>query len=322
MGNQTSSSLALIEKAGEGDAKTVQTLLADPGMDVNACGEDERTALFMAAMRGHTKVVQLLLDYLPDVETDTDEQKTEKINRRADTNRSDLENLSPLYAAAFGGHADVVKLLLADQKERRFDFRANQADHKEQTPLFVASEQGHKDVVDLLIQDERVSIDATNSSGLDAFAIVTEKLMEREPLLTAGADKHEFDENERYNVGDVVTNDHGADVVVRFSLLKIGKRWDSSKKRAVYWVPRPPHSEYWERCDVESHRNISFMLQEALKKHHGSQVAEDDEDGKEGSEEEDGDENGEENGEENDAEVVEPEEEEEEKGGEESTKGE
>ena len=146
--------------------------------------------------------------------------------------------------------------------------------------------------------------------------------MEREPLLTAGADKHEFDENERYNVGDVVTNDHGADVVVRFSLLKIGKRWDSSKKRAVYWVPRPPHSEYWERCDVESHRNISFMLQEALKKHHGSQVAEDDEDGKEGSEEEDGDENGEENGEENDAEVVEPEEEEEEKGGEESTKGE
>ena len=79
MGNQPSSALVLVEKAGEGDIEAVQSLLNQKLVDVNVCDEDGRTALFMAAMRGHTRVVELLLGYLPEVSTDTEGQRVEKL---------------------------------------------------------------------------------------------------------------------------------------------------------------------------------------------------------------------------------------------------
>jgi ankyrin repeat protein len=89
---------ALHLAALNGHVKVVELLLAAPGIDVNAQisnGPDKgQTALHLAAANGHLEVVELLLRYITDV------------------NVQDECGMTALHWAAGNGHVDVVKLLL------------------------------------------------------------------------------------------------------------------------------------------------------------------------------------------------------------------
>ena len=262
MGNQQSSALVLVEKAGEGDIEAVQSLLKQALVDVNVCGEDGRTALFMAAMRGHTRIVELLLGYLPE----TEGQRVEKISKRVDPNRSDNESTSPLHAAAFGGHIDIVRMLLTDDVERPFIFRPNQTNSKGETPLHIACKKGHKNIVELLIKDKRVDVSTKDNEGLDAFAVALKVLEHRQEILDGGKHVHVFQPGEIYSVGDIVTVHSEESLPKKFSLLKVGRKWNSVKQRMENWVPEPSSvfSDIWERCDVEVYSQIHFLFHKYL----------------------------------------------------------
>ncbi|RSM02612.1 hypothetical protein CEP52_007866 [Fusarium oligoseptatum] len=72
---------------------------------------------------------------------------------------SELQGLTPLMAAAKGGHAPVVRLLL--------DTEAIQPDasHDGRTALTLAAQNGFRDIVDMLIADGRVEIDQKDDEG-------------------------------------------------------------------------------------------------------------------------------------------------------------
>lgn len=53
---------ALLDAANRGDFKVVETLLRSRGVNVNAVNSDGRTALMLAAAKGHVEIVKLLLD--------------------------------------------------------------------------------------------------------------------------------------------------------------------------------------------------------------------------------------------------------------------
>ncbi len=88
-----STSEALLVAAGRGDTETVKLLL-DAGVKADVRASDGATALIRAARAGHTEIVMLLLD------------------ARAAINAVDREGTTALMGAAAAGHTDVVKALI------------------------------------------------------------------------------------------------------------------------------------------------------------------------------------------------------------------
>jgi len=94
------------------------------------------TPLVIAAHNGHLKSVRILLDYRADIEA----RGTLKIENVV------AEGSTPLWAAAFAGRHDVVKLLI--RKTADVDGRTAMGS----TPLRAASHEGHLDVVRCLVE--------------------------------------------------------------------------------------------------------------------------------------------------------------------------
>jgi ankyrin repeat protein len=106
----------------------VTGLLLASKADVNARGNDGRTALHVAARKGNKDASKLLL--------------TSKANVNAKAN----DGKTPLHYAAGFGHKDVVELLLASKAD------VNAVANDGKTPLRYASDYDHKDVAELLRQ--------------------------------------------------------------------------------------------------------------------------------------------------------------------------
>ncbi|MDQ6734492.1 MAG: ankyrin repeat domain-containing protein [Nitrospirota bacterium] len=86
--------LGLMHAADSGDTSAVSSLLdqaIDPNTQFPILGS---SSLILAASKGHTEMVGLLLD------------------RGAHINATDRTGWTPLHAAIYGGHAEVVRLLL------------------------------------------------------------------------------------------------------------------------------------------------------------------------------------------------------------------
>lgn len=122
---------ALVWASYKGHTDMVELLL-EFGVQVNArSGDGGATALFAASDAGHSDIVKVLLDSgaEPDAKTRDDGRTS-------------------LWQASQNGHPAVVRLLLnvgADAKVKTTD--------KNQTALFMASEQGHNDIVKLLLDN-------------------------------------------------------------------------------------------------------------------------------------------------------------------------
>jgi ankyrin repeat protein len=120
--------LDLIEAAKTGDTHKIEQLLQQ-GAVADSSDEKNWTALGWAAMRGHARVVQLL------------------ISAGADPNRiADPAGTTPLAAASFAGQDAVVELLLVHGA------RPNTRTTRGSTPLTAASAHGDLTIVRQLVE--------------------------------------------------------------------------------------------------------------------------------------------------------------------------
>src|SRR5205085_1073994 len=97
----------------------------------------------VAAERGHTRIVELLLQR-PEVQI----------------NLKNHMGWTALSKAAFASHVEVVRLLLA-----RPESEVNFVDQDRQTPLFHAASAGNLEVVRLLLDDPRTNAAISNRPG-------------------------------------------------------------------------------------------------------------------------------------------------------------
>jgi len=112
--------------------------LVDGGVDVNdTTSKGKQTPLHVAALEGHAKIAEYLLDHGAELEA------------------KDSEGSSPLLEAVRGGHLEVIKLLL----QRGADIHT--AGSNQKTLLHVAAFHGHKQVVEYLA-DSGANIHATD----------------------------------------------------------------------------------------------------------------------------------------------------------------
>ncbi|MDH5744262.1 MAG: ankyrin repeat domain-containing protein [Candidatus Aminicenantes bacterium] len=140
--------------------------ILDSGQDVNERFRGNFTALLMATLTGNKEVIKLLLD------------------RGADINVAAQEGgmtITPMYAAIFLGHTDVVDLFLSKGVDKEFrekptgrtllhiavfkgvrdivsllvngGYDVNPTDNAGKTPLHYAAQHGHKKITELLLQN-------------------------------------------------------------------------------------------------------------------------------------------------------------------------
>ena len=89
--------------------------LRKQGIDCNARGRRDDSALHAAALNGHVEVVKYLIE------------------QQAEVDVKDQDGLTPLHAAAYNGHMEVAKYLIEQQAE------VNVKDQHGQTPLHAAA---------------------------------------------------------------------------------------------------------------------------------------------------------------------------------------
>lgn len=116
--------------------------LIQAGTDVDALSEEKVTPLYLAALRGHAKIVHLLLDNKadPDIAADYIGACHCGIN-----SSNSYAGCTPLYVAVENGHADVVRLLIAHGADSK---KAVASD----TILCRAATAGYPAVVDIIIK--------------------------------------------------------------------------------------------------------------------------------------------------------------------------
>ena len=138
----------LLDASREGRAEDVFKLLHNDVLDINFRDRHYRlTPLTAAARNGHTSVVEILIEKGADV------NKADKLGWMtplAGKFGAGFQGIggwmTPLGMAAFGGHINVVQLLLAKGAY------PNMACGQGWTPLHCAAEMGHKDVVKVLYE--------------------------------------------------------------------------------------------------------------------------------------------------------------------------
>lgn len=114
--------------AMNGHAEVVRLLLAAPGIDMEkACHVGQMSRLQFAAVAGLSDMVQ------------------QELRNGADINKANQWGQTPLCNAAFRGHAEVVRLLLAAP-----GIDVNKADQWGLTPLGYAAEKGHSEIMRML----------------------------------------------------------------------------------------------------------------------------------------------------------------------------
>jgi ankyrin repeat protein len=158
-----------VDAAGSGDLDSVRRALAD-GIDVDARGAHERTAVTAAALNEHDDVVRALVAAGADVDLQDDDRN------------------NALLVCGITGNVAVLREVLRAEPDLRITNRYGG------TALIPASERGHVDLVRELLRTE-IAVDHVNSLGwtalLEAVMLGDGGARHREIvglLLDAGAD--------------------------------------------------------------------------------------------------------------------------------------
>lgn len=137
------SSAELIYAASEGCLDTVHTLIHDQGAEVHTRDCDGRTSLVWAALRGHTRTVDLLMSC------------------GAEIVDYDSWGKSPLAYASRNGHTETLDALIA-----RHGADVDLPDLDLMTPLMHAAEKGCTDTAISLITKHGANVQAVDDNGL------------------------------------------------------------------------------------------------------------------------------------------------------------
>ncbi|KAG0637841.1 ankyrin repeat-containing domain protein, partial [Tuber brumale] len=115
-----------------GNEPAVRLLLMDPRMDAGVTTQTGDTALHLAASKGHTNIVKLILQYG---------------GSNIDHNARAFRGRTPLYLAAAKGHENVVRVLLTSQYSQVV---VNPSMFMHLNPLHKAAMEGHTEIVKFL----------------------------------------------------------------------------------------------------------------------------------------------------------------------------
>jgi ankyrin repeat protein len=135
----------LLTLAAVAGHQSLVKLILDPpyNANVNVETEDCLTALLLAAWKGYTEIVKMLLE--------KDDVDVNKANSRGST---------PLAYAARWGHSEIVKLLL-----EKDGVDVNKATSQGSTPLSLATGSGHTEIVKLLLEKDGVDMNKAGDDG-------------------------------------------------------------------------------------------------------------------------------------------------------------
>ncbi|KAM0431394.1 hypothetical protein ACHAPT_005371 [Fusarium lateritium] len=158
--------------ASIGHTATVEVLLQQERLDLDATDLAGFTALHKAAENGRVEIVKLLIDSGADVEASGDGQDTALhravakgqmesvkvlLSLRADKGARGTQGKSMLHVAAENGRLEMAQLFV----DINADLEAT--DHEGNTPLHLASSSGKMDLVKFLL-DKNANIEAENKS--------------------------------------------------------------------------------------------------------------------------------------------------------------
>ena len=137
----------LIKASYDGNLQTVQTLLSNPNVDINATYRG-LTALANACLKGNLDIVKELLSH-----------KNININK----GETDRNKRTPLMLASIIGHADVVAELLKHSP------KLNKRDKKGYTALMYAAYYGHMDVAQELLAQKNIKVNVFTNWNYDKW---------------------------------------------------------------------------------------------------------------------------------------------------------
>lgn len=192
---------AMTDAAKAGDRDVVARLLADDPAAGNTRDDNGETPLMSALYRGHTKIVDLLIDAgAPlDLFAASATGRIEALDRvlaasKASVTQYAYDGWTALHLAAFFGHADAAGRLL----DAGADPRAKSRNSLGNTPLHAATAGQHPAVALLLIA-RGADVHSTDAARHTPLHIAAENGLEDvvRALMAAGADPHAVDADEQ-----------------------------------------------------------------------------------------------------------------------------
>ncbi len=144
---------ALMLAAAKGHDRVVACLIGAPNVNVNQPDRDGKTALMLAAAHGHDRAVACLIG-APNV----------------NVNQPDNGGKTALMLAAAKGHGVVVACLIGAP-----NINVNQPDNGGKTALMLAVVEGHGAVVTRLVVAPGVNVNAADNYGFTSLMMATIK---------------------------------------------------------------------------------------------------------------------------------------------------
>jgi uncharacterized protein len=221
---------------GDGDASLVYLasinptvvemiqMLAETGVNINACNEHGSNALTQAAFYRETEVIKMLLEAGVDVNAcegralimavsfGSAERLQIFVDAGADVNARGGQGRTPLMLAAASGERELVEVLL----KAGADVTAVGPEGK--SALWMAAEEGYTDVVSLLLENGGL-INSANENGLTALMVAAANGHHAviQMLLEAGADPL-LESKDGLRAIDYAEELRGTDVYTQLSL--------------------------------------------------------------------------------------------------------
>ncbi|XP_071135020.1 uncharacterized protein [Mytilus edulis] len=224
------------------------------GVDINQCGSDEMTSLYIAVQKGWTEIVRMLLDIGADynkcstngwspVKWACSEGHTEIVRMLldigADYNKCHNDDWSPVMSACIEGHTEIVRMLL----DIGADY--NKCDNDGWSPVMWACSEGHTEIVRMLLDIGADYYKCDNDKDWSPLMIACSKGYTEivRMLLDIGVDYNECDNN---GFSPLMYGCSGRHIEIVRMLLEIGadyNKCDNNGRSSVVIASEKGHSE-------------------------------------------------------------------------------